>query len=316
MQETWAARDLPVLEAAVSLQERSYMVTVTDIAMRTGLEASVVARALEALDPVYVDFRKTTTGGDPRFWYVYKVTAEARRAVGQWPTAKSLVSKLAEQLAIAAKEETDADRQSLLIYAARLIGDTLREDAEHAASQVLAPAFSDVDWPEEEALPVMPLLDEEPVLQVPMHGEPHYEEEPQHDEEPPLSPPGATDSAASGAEAVSANHDAPLSEAIAEHTEADTALPNVPLERGVQQATAHPGASQDVLSVLERTARGLRRLPDTLPAPETTAPDLMPLPDPTAFPNEAPDSHNGSAGDNRTDTDRDRAQAPTDSTRN
>jgi hypothetical protein len=310
-----------VLEAAVSLQEQSYMVTVTDIAMRTGLEVSVVARALEALDPVYVDFRKTTTGGDQRFWYVYKVTAEARRAVGQWPTAKSLVSKLAEQLAIAAKDETDADRQSLLIYAARLIGDTLREDAERAASQVLAPAFSDVDWPEEEPLPVMPLLDEEPVLHLPPQDdlpqeEPQHDLPPQQEKEPPLSPAvEATDSAASVAEA-SANHDAPLAEAIPEHTEADAAHSDPPLHGGVPQPVAQKGASQDVLSVLERTARGLRRLPDTLPAPETTAPDLMPLPDPTPFPNDGPEAHNGSAGDNSTDTDHDLAQAPTDGTRN
>ncbi len=86
--DTWAARDLPVLDATVGLLEQSYMVTVTDIATRTGLDVAVVARALEALDPVYVDFRKTTTGGDPRFWYVFKVTPEARRAVGQWPTAR------------------------------------------------------------------------------------------------------------------------------------------------------------------------------------------------------------------------------------
>jgi len=128
VQETWAARDLPVLEAAVSLQERSYMVTVTDIAMRTGLEASVVARALEALDPVYVDFRKTTTGGDPRFWYVYKVTAEARRAVGQWPTAKSLVSKLAEQLASAyyrASWPDVEDDVSLCVWVRKQCGDEM-----------------------------------------------------------------------------------------------------------------------------------------------------------------------------------------------
>jgi len=72
--DTWAARDLPVLDATVSLLERSYMVTVTDIAASTGFDEATVATALEALDPVYVDFRKTTTGGDPRFWYVFKVT--------------------------------------------------------------------------------------------------------------------------------------------------------------------------------------------------------------------------------------------------
>jgi hypothetical protein len=146
--DTWAARDLPVLDATIALLEQSYMVTVTDIAARTGLDVAVVAKALETLDPVYVDFRKTTTGGDPRFWYVFKVTPEARRAVGQWPTAQALAGRLAEELTAAAHDETDAERQGLLNYAARLIGDTLRDATVRAAGRVLSPAFGGVPQPE------------------------------------------------------------------------------------------------------------------------------------------------------------------------
>ena len=146
--DTWAARDLPVLDATVALLEQSYMVTVTDIATRTGLDVAAVAKALEALDPVYVDFRKTTTGGDPRFWYVFKVTPEARRAVGQWPTAQALAGRLAEELAAAAHDEPDAQRQGLLAYAARLVGDTLRDATVRAAAHVLSPAFGGVPQPE------------------------------------------------------------------------------------------------------------------------------------------------------------------------
>lgn len=140
MDDTWAARDLPVLAATVALIEESYLVTVSDIAARTGLEEPAVAHALEALDPVYVDFRKTTTGGDPTFWYVLKVTPAARQAVGQWPTAESLVSALASELSAAAGQELDAERKGLLTYAARLIGDTLRDASVRAADAVLAPA--------------------------------------------------------------------------------------------------------------------------------------------------------------------------------
>ncbi len=146
--DTWAARDLPVLDATVGLLEQSYMVTVTDIAARTGLDPSVVAQALEALDPIYVDFRKTTTGGDPRFWYVFKVTPEARRAVGQWPTAEALAGRLADELATAARQEVNGERQALLSYAARLVGDTLREATVRAAGAVLAPAFGGIPQPE------------------------------------------------------------------------------------------------------------------------------------------------------------------------
>ncbi len=141
MHDTWAARELPVLDATVSLLEESYMVTVSDIAARTELEPAAVARALEALDPDYVDFRKTTTGGDPTFWYVLKVTPQARRVVGQWPTPDSFVTRLAEELSAAASQEDDAERKGLLSYAARLVGDTLREAAVRAAGQVLSPAI-------------------------------------------------------------------------------------------------------------------------------------------------------------------------------
>lgn len=143
MHDTWASRDLPVLDATVSLLDESYMVTVSDIAAKTGLEDAAVARALEALDPVYVDFRKTTTGGDPTFWYVLKVTPAARQAVGQWPTAESLIAALARELTASAQQEQDAERKGLLAYAARLVGDTLRDVSVRAAHSVLGPAIGD-----------------------------------------------------------------------------------------------------------------------------------------------------------------------------
>jgi len=159
--DTWAARDLPVLDATIDLLEQSFMVTVTDIAARTNLTPSVVAAALEALDPVYVDFRKTTTGGDPRYWYVFKVTPEARRAVGQWPTAEALASRLAEELAAGARDEPDAQRQGLLVYAARLVGETLRDATVRAAGRVLAPAFGGLPVPERG----MPVPEPEPLAE-------------------------------------------------------------------------------------------------------------------------------------------------------
>jgi hypothetical protein len=148
VQDTWVARELPVLDATVRLLEESYMVTVSDIAARTGLDVTDVARSLEALDPAYVDFRKTTTGGDARFWYVLKVTPQARQAVGQWPTPDSLVARMAEELSAAAAVETDPERKGLLAYAARLVGDTLRDVAVRAAAKVLAPEAGQAAGPE------------------------------------------------------------------------------------------------------------------------------------------------------------------------
>src|SRR5258708_40266570 len=140
VQDTWAARDLPVLDATVTLLEQSYMVTVTDIAASTGLDADAVAKALETLDPVYVDFRKTTTGGDSRFWYVFKVTPEARRAVGQWPTAEALVDRLAQAFRDAAENEDDPARHYQLRQAAGLLGGSIRDVAGEIVAAISGPS--------------------------------------------------------------------------------------------------------------------------------------------------------------------------------
>jgi hypothetical protein len=137
VEDTWGVRDVPVLGAVVELLDRSYMVTVSDIAERTGLELGEVARSLDAMDPTFVDFRKTETGGDPRFWYVNRVTPEARRAVGQWPTAEGLVDRLVKALNDVADREEDAERHYQLRQAAGLLGETVRDVAVRVAAEVI-----------------------------------------------------------------------------------------------------------------------------------------------------------------------------------
>jgi predicted ArsR family transcriptional regulator len=139
VEDTWAARDMPVLNAVVALLEQSYMVTVSDIAGRTGIDQADVARSLDAMDPTYVDFRKTETGGDPTFWYVHKVTPEARRAVGQWPTAESLIGRLAQAFGEAAEREDDFERQYQLRQAAELLADKVHDVAVKAAATITGP---------------------------------------------------------------------------------------------------------------------------------------------------------------------------------
>jgi hypothetical protein len=256
--DTWAVRDLPVLDATVGLLEHSYMVTVTDIAVRTGLDPAQVARSLEALDPVYVDFRKTTTGGDPRYWYVFKVTPEARRAVGQWPTAESLISALADELYAASHLETGDERQSLLAYAARLIGDTVRDLATTAAARVLSPALSEVTLPEPEPLPVPVSADRMPV----------GTEEASSD-----AGPDAPDTVAEAAQP-----DPPKPEA------AKTRLTRFP-PSWPDAAAAWPVAPDSVArgSVGAGPAAAGSAVADSA-EPEPGSPDLVPLPEPTSFP--------------------------------
>jgi len=134
-----------VLSAVVALLGQSYMVTVSDIAGRTGLELAEVAQSLDAMNPTYVDFRKTETGGDPTFWYVLKVTPEARRAVGQWPTAEGLIDRLAQAFSDAADHEEDAEKHYQLRQAAGLLKDSVRDVAVQAAAAIVGPsAESDV----------------------------------------------------------------------------------------------------------------------------------------------------------------------------
>jgi predicted ArsR family transcriptional regulator len=127
---------MPVLTALVALLDQSYMVTVSDIAERTGLKQAEVTRSLDAMDPTYVDFRKTETGGDPTFWYVLKVTPQARQAVGQWPTAEGLIDRLAKAFRDAAENEDDPERHYQLRQAAGLLGDSIRDVAVQIAADV------------------------------------------------------------------------------------------------------------------------------------------------------------------------------------
>jgi hypothetical protein len=153
VEDTWAVRDIPVLNAVVALLEQSYMVTVSDIAGRTGLDLADVARSLDALGPTYVDFRKTETGGDPTFWYVHKVTPEARKAVGQWPTAESLIDRLARAFRAEADGEQDFERQYQLRQAAELLSATVHDVAVRVAATITGPAGSSDAGPSAAAAP-------------------------------------------------------------------------------------------------------------------------------------------------------------------
>jgi DNA-binding MarR family transcriptional regulator len=147
VEDTWGNRDVPVLNAVVALLEHSYMVTVSDIAQRTGLDQADVTRSLDAMDPVYLDFRKTETGGDSTFWYVLKVTPEARRAVGQWPNAEGFVDRLVKGFSDAADHEEDAEKHYQLRQAASLLSDTVRDVAVKVAARAIAPSADEAPAP-------------------------------------------------------------------------------------------------------------------------------------------------------------------------
>jgi hypothetical protein len=139
VKDTWGPRDLPVLDATVSLLEEMDLPKVAAIVERVGLSTSDVALALEDMDGEYVDLQMTM--GDPGSWSVRAVTPGARRAVGQWPTAEGLADRLAVAFGEAADDERDPERKNRLRQIASFLADTGKDvAAEVLAKVILRPA--------------------------------------------------------------------------------------------------------------------------------------------------------------------------------
>jgi hypothetical protein len=141
MDDTWISRDFPVLEAAVRLYEELWPAAVpdgSDIVDATKLSKEDVARSLNALKDVYLDVTLTMSGGDPSPWAITKVYPRARTAVGQWPTAESVLDKLIAGLEDAAEGELDAEKRSKLRNTASWLGAGLRGTAENVLGTVIA----------------------------------------------------------------------------------------------------------------------------------------------------------------------------------
>jgi hypothetical protein len=138
MKDTWASRDLLVLDAAVELVDEMYPAgrypEGNDIAAHAGLDVQSVGAALNALEGEFLELQRT---GDLGRWGVPRVTPAARRAVGQWPTAESLIDKLAAGIALAAEHESDPERKGKLMALARGLGSFAGDVAVSVAAQTL-----------------------------------------------------------------------------------------------------------------------------------------------------------------------------------
>lgn len=140
VEDTWFSRDLPVLDAVVTLldQPGSFMAQVREIAAKTGMDEDEVARALDAMDGTYVEFEQFATGGRPGSWRVRRVSPEARRAVGQWPTPENVVARLAEAFSAAAEHEPDTERRGKLRALASFLADTGKDFAAEVVAKMIA----------------------------------------------------------------------------------------------------------------------------------------------------------------------------------
>lgn len=138
MEGTWVSREFPVLEAAVALTDEMHIdgryPDARDISARTQLDIRSVATALNALEGDYLDLQRT---GDLEAWGVPSVTSAARREVGQWPTAESLITQLAAGMTLAAERESDPEQKRLCMTIARGLGSFARDVAVSVAGQAL-----------------------------------------------------------------------------------------------------------------------------------------------------------------------------------
>lgn len=140
MEDTWASRDLPVLEAVADRIDRLFRPgggypEAWQIADSTGMEILDVVTALNALNGTYIKLRTEVT--TPSKWHITDVTPAARRAVGQWPTGASLVERLASGISQAAEQEQDPEQKRRLRSVARELGGAAKAIAINVASEML-----------------------------------------------------------------------------------------------------------------------------------------------------------------------------------
>lgn len=141
MENTWASRDLPVLEAIVQFLDEKIgfeMPELSDISERTGIPVEDVGRAAQALKSDGLINLQYVGGSNVGGWFVREVSGNARRLVGQWPTAEQFVDEVAQRLQNAADDEADPERQSRLRELASSAGDVARNVFVDVASAVIS----------------------------------------------------------------------------------------------------------------------------------------------------------------------------------
>jgi hypothetical protein len=141
VESTWESREIPVLSAVVELlaePDRVFGgVSVAEVAQRTELPVDSVFASLQTLGDDYVQIRYVLAGGDLGRQRVTGVTSEARRAVGQWPSADAVLKNLMANLAEAEQREQDPERKTKL----RSVLDALAGVSRDVLTEVLRSAI-------------------------------------------------------------------------------------------------------------------------------------------------------------------------------
>jgi hypothetical protein len=124
VESTWEGRDLPVLDAVVRLfdEDVDVMPDVAQIAGITGRDPAEVHRALRALEGPFIHVPNMSVGASAENYLVDGVTAQARRAVGQWPSPELWADRIIRALVEAAEREPDEAKRTKLRAAADALG--------------------------------------------------------------------------------------------------------------------------------------------------------------------------------------------------
>jgi hypothetical protein len=138
VEDTWARRDLPILLAAYRRVESGERPPVAgqfeELRQELGLSVPDFERGLAALadaDPPYIEVQVAGGWSDEKAGggWVDGVSERARRELGGWPSADTLVDQLAAALRQAADEESEPERKGRLREAADVVGGMARDVA-------------------------------------------------------------------------------------------------------------------------------------------------------------------------------------------
>lgn len=129
--ETWTTRELPILRAALRRADAGEIpVDAEDLERELGLDGDQLFVAVTALeDAGYVELIH------PGFADIKYVRERARRELGSWPSADTMLERLVAVLEQAAADEPEPEKKTRLRAAADVLGGMARDVAVAAISK-------------------------------------------------------------------------------------------------------------------------------------------------------------------------------------
>lgn len=142
LESTWTTRELPILRVALRRLDAGEMFpNLEEIRAEVGLDVTQMRAGLRALEhalPPYIEVAYTMAGPDRVGGHVADVSERARRELGTWPSAETVVDRLATALAEAADAEDEPERKGKLRTARDVLAGMAREVAVAVISKQVA----------------------------------------------------------------------------------------------------------------------------------------------------------------------------------